>query len=141
MKSLPLPIKLGLIALGTLIMGCFRYAGEAAHSDAGRSAAGATERSRPAQSDPGMIVHIDPATGRIISPPKETLPGPVLQAPVEGAKKPAAELRQLPSPVPGGGVMIELDERFQTPLTATVGADGKVKLEHKRTAPGSEDRQ
>ena len=141
MKPLPLPIKLGLIALVTLTVGCFRYAGQAARSDAGRSAAETGERSRAAQSDPGMIVHIDPATGRIIAPPKEALPGPVLQAPVEGAKKPPAELRQVPSPIPGGGVMIELDERFQTPLTATVGADGKVKLEHKRTTPGSEDRQ
>ncbi len=124
MKQIPFPIKLGpTVFLMILATGCFRYAGEAAHSDAGRSAADAGGRSRTAQSDPGMIVHIDPATGRIISPPKEALPGPVLQAPVEGAKKPA-ELRQLPSPVPGGGVMIELDERFQ-----------------KRTTPGSEDSQ
>jgi hypothetical protein len=32
--------------------------------------------------------------------------------------------------VPGGGVRIDLQGRFQSPLIGTIGTDGKVKIEH-----------
>ncbi|MGH7926924.1 MAG: hypothetical protein ACREQV_03930, partial [Candidatus Binatia bacterium] len=67
------------------------------------------------------------------------LPGQITQPPT--AKPPLPELRQTLSPVPGGGVMIDLDDRFHTPLTATIDAGGKVRFEHKPTAPGSGDKK
>jgi hypothetical protein len=42
--------------------------------------------------------------------------------------------------VPGGGVMIDLGERSFTPLTATIDADGKVRLEHVPSQPDSRDK-
>jgi hypothetical protein len=56
------------------------------------------------------------------------LPGQVAQP--EAAKL-ASELKESQSPIPGGGVMIELDDRFRSPLTATIDADGKLRFEHK----------
>jgi len=32
--------------------------------------------------------------------------------------------------VPGGGVKVDLQGRFRSPLIATVGADGKLKTQH-----------
>ena len=78
------------------------------------------------------VMPIDPKTGEIITPPAGVLPDPDAQPAV--AKKPLAELRETLSPVPGGGVMINLDERFHTPLSATIDIDGKVKFQHKQTS-------
>jgi hypothetical protein len=89
-------------------------------------AAGATEKA------PGMIIHIDPNTGEILSkPPATPLPADKSTA---GTQK---ELREVPSPVPGGGVMIEIDDRFKTPLKATVEPDGKVTIRHQSETSSS----
>jgi hypothetical protein len=56
------------------------------------------------------------------------------------AKEPAAEPHETLSPVPGGGVMIHLGERYFAPLTATIDADGKVRLEHVPSLPDSRDK-
>jgi hypothetical protein len=37
--------------------------------------------------------------------------------------------------------MIQLDERFHTPLTATIDADGKVRFEHKPAVSGTNDKE
>jgi hypothetical protein len=84
---------------------------------------------RAATGNAGMVVDIDPKTGRLISP-SAALPGQLPESSVETAKQPASELNQTLSPAPGGGVMIQLDERFLTPLTTTIGSDGKVRSEH-----------
>ena len=91
--------------------------------------------------DPGMVVHIDPKTGEIIAPSGATLSGQVSQPPLDASKKPLPELQQTLSPVPGGGVVIQLDERFMTPLTATIDADGKLRLEHSPTVSGSNEKE
>ncbi len=96
--------------------------GTAQVTETRQPAAGATEKA------PGMIIHIDPITGEIVSTPATPLPTDKLTT--ETPK----ELRVVPSPVPGGGVMIELDDRFSTPQKATVEADGKVTIKH-QSAP------
>jgi len=89
--------------------------------------------------DSAMVVHIDPKTGEIITPPASALSGQGPRQPVDASKKPPAELRETLSPVPGGGVMIPLDGRFDTPLSATIDTDGKVRFEHKQSMSGSND--
>jgi hypothetical protein len=93
----------------------------------------------PEVEDSAIVVHIDPKTGEIITPPAGVLSGQVSQQPVDASKKPRAELRETLSPVPGGGVMIHLDDRFDSPLSATIDADGKVRFEHKENMSGSND--
>jgi hypothetical protein len=88
----------------------------------------AEQSALPVGKTEGVIVHIDPKTGEVIAPPTGVLPGQVAQP--EAAKL-ASELKESQSPIPGGGVMIELDDRFRSPLTATIDADGKLRFEHK----------
>jgi hypothetical protein len=72
----------------------------------------------------GMTVYKDPDTGRLMPVPpaelRELLSEDVEQATsmsLEGLSQTAA---------PGGGVMINLQGRFQSVMQVTVGADGKV---------------
>ena len=95
----------------------------------------------PEATEPAMIIHIDPKTGEIIAPQDALLPGTVPQPPVDAAKKAPPELRENLSPVPGGGVVIQLDERFMTPLTATVDAEGKLCIEHQSGMSGADDKK
>jgi hypothetical protein len=90
---------------------------------------------------PGMIVHIDPQTGQIIIPPSVPSSGQVPQLPADTAKQPLPQLQETLSPVPGGGIVIQLDERFRTPLTATLDADSKVRFEHKPLVSGVNDKE
>jgi hypothetical protein len=142
MKTTSLQIKFGLALTVTFITGCFGHVSERANSDSRASMLESEtgQTAEPTERAPGIIVHIDPKTGEIITPPAGALPGPVAQPqpPVGAAKKPLAELRETLSPVPGGGFMIYLDERFHTPLSATIDTDGKVRFEHKQT--GSDDK-
>ena len=83
---------------------------------------------------PGIVVHIDPTTGEVLPEPS---PGDAPRTlPQEAAKVPAPQLYEVPSPVPGGGVMIDLQKQFRTPLVATMDEDGKVILKHQSTLPG-----
>jgi hypothetical protein len=81
----------------------------------------------PAQA--GYRVYIDPSTGSITSQPTQW--GPVV---VDPAMKNALDtssdgLREEQSPVPGGGVMVHLDGRFQNVEMGAVGPDGKLVTE------------
>ena len=137
MKTTSFQIKFGLAALTvTFITGCFGHVSERANSDsrASKLESATGQKAEPTEKAPGIIVHIDPKTGEIITPPAGVLPGPDAQPSVDAAKKPLPELRETLSPVPGGGVMIHLDERFHTPLSATIDRDGKVRFEHKQTS-------
>jgi hypothetical protein len=137
MKRTPLQLKLGLAVLAvTFITGCFGHVSERANSDAlsSKLESETGQTAEPTEKPPGIIVHIDPKTGEIIIPPARGLPGPVAQPSADAAKKSLAEPRETLSPVPGGGVMIDLDERFQTPLSVTIDADGKVRFQHKQTS-------
>jgi hypothetical protein len=79
---------------------------------------------------PGMVVHIDPNSGQIVTPPVESQKAEILQQSSRAIQKPRPQLYQTLSAEPGGGIVIELDDRFLTPLTATMDGDGKVRLEH-----------
>lgn len=86
----------------------------------------------------GMTIYIDPKTGALL---KEPAPGAVplqLTRELQEALSTSHQgLVEVPSPVPGGGVMIDLQGRFQSPLFVTIDADGKVRVQHlgERRAP------
>ena len=136
--------KLGLgVLMATLTNGCVAHTIGQITSEPQMSHSQSTlgQHTEPPEKTPAIIVHIDPQTGRIITPPTTPLPGQVPQSPLDTAKQPLPQLQQTLSPVPGGGVMIQLDERFHTPLTATVDADGKVRFEHKPAVSGTNDKE
>ncbi len=72
----------------------------------------------------GFTVHVDPATGRIVpnqAPPTELSRG------LENALSTSSEgLVEVRSPVPGGGVMVHLEGRFQNTITATADTQGNL---------------
>jgi hypothetical protein len=91
---------------------------------------------------PGMMIHIDPQTGAILSAPA---PGSVplqLSPQLRDALSTSHQgLVEVPSSVPGGGAKVDLQGRFQSPLIATVGADGKLKMQHLGEPPESGDKK
>lgn len=77
----------------------------------------------------GRRVYIDPATGRPSSGPPPIPPGQARRPEVANALSTSSEgLREVPVPLPGGGVMVDLQGRFRSQVTATVQADGTVAL-------------
>jgi hypothetical protein len=80
---------------------------------------------------PGMKAFVDPQTGAFT---REPAPGtaPLELSPAErNAFSTSHEgLVEVPNTVPGGGFKLDLQGRFQSPLTVTVGPDGKVTMQH-----------
>ena len=74
----------------------------------------------------GYVVHFDPATGKIVEPSIDSAP---VEFPADwrNALSTSAEgLVEEPSPVKGGGVMVDLGGRFRSAMVAVVDEDGKV---------------
>jgi hypothetical protein len=90
----------------------------------------------------GMKVYIDPQTGAVVSEPA---PGsvPLQMSPQEqnALSTSSQDLVQIPSSEPGGGVKLDLQGRFQSPLIGTIDANGKVKVEHLGEMPLSGDKK
>jgi hypothetical protein len=91
---------------------------------------------------PGLTIYIDPQTGAIL---KEPAPGtvplqltPQLQNAFSTTHHGLAEVLMT---APGGGVKVDLQGRFQSPLFATVDANGKIKIHHLREATEPGDRK
>lgn len=80
----------------------------------------------------GFVVHIDPATGEF-----HPEPPPDRSITPQAARAPEPQFFEIPSTVPGGGVVVELKGHFRAPLIATIGSDGKVELKHKSTSPAA----
>ena len=80
---------------------------------------------------PDIMIHIDPKTGTLV---REPVPGvrPLVLTPAERNAFDTSDqgLVEAPSSVPGGGVTLDLQGRFQSPLFATIDAEGRVKVEH-----------
>ena len=86
--------------------------------------AGEAARDTPA-SVPEMRAYVDPRTGGLLpGPPADLPPEPVSPA----RDRSSAGLVEVSAP--GGGSMIDLRGRFQSPLVATIGPDGTLRLRH-----------
>lgn len=90
----------------------------------------------------GMTIYIDPKTGAFL---KEPAPGYVplkISPQLQKALSTSHEgLVESPSSVPGGGVKLDLQGRFQSPLFVTIDCDGKVKMRHLHELPASGDKK
>ena len=98
----------------------------------------ATQKIESDEKASGLTVYIDPKSGEFTTKPAEALPGPRGQ---RSLASDSSELHETLSSVPGGGVAIHLGEQFLTPLTATIDADGKLRLEHLPALPDSPDKK
>jgi hypothetical protein len=79
----------------------------------------------------GMRVYVDPQTGAVRPEPAPgTVPLPLSPQEQNSFSTSHEGLVEVPSSVPGGGVKVDLQGRFQSPLIGTIGADGKVELQH-----------
>ena len=119
-------------------------ASEHAQTGAGESA-GPPPAEKPAAGPggaSGMTVHIDPQTGALL---KEPAPGTVplqLTPQLQNALSTSHQgLVETPSRIPGGGVKLDLQGRFQSPLVVTIDANGKVKMQHLDELPESGDKE
>lgn len=69
-------------------------------------------------------VHVDPATGRIIPPPWNAKA--VAAAAPAGSSTSHAGLVEEPGRTAGGGMIVDLQGRFQSRVVATAGTNGTV---------------
>ena len=92
-----------------------------------------------AAGEPSMTIYQDPTTGQFVPPPDSPPGGRAvpLSTPSAGSSTSHTGLVERPSVVPGGGVVIDLQSRFRSPLTATVDADGKVTIHHQSSSPAA----
>ena len=82
------------------------------------------------QGSPGLRVYVDPVTGEFSAPPPRAARPDEALAPQAAYSTSHEGLVETPSPVPGGGVMVDLQGRFRNPMTAMLDADGRTKLQH-----------
>jgi hypothetical protein len=79
----------------------------------------------------GMVIHVDPRTGDLL---REPAPGSVplqLGPQLSNALSTAHQgLVEVPSPVAGAGVTVDLQGRFQNPLIVTIDAAGTFRMHH-----------
>jgi len=80
---------------------------------------------------PGMTIHIDPKTGAIVDEPAPgTVPLPLTPQLRNALSTSHQGLVEEVSPVPGGGVKLDLQGRFHNPLAVTIDGEGKVRMQH-----------
>ena len=97
----------------------------------------------PADGDAsGLMIYVDPHTGAIL---KGLAPGTVplqLSPELRNALSTSHDgLVEVPSPLPGGGVKLDLRGRFQSPLFVTIDATGNAKILHLHEIPEPGDKE
>jgi hypothetical protein len=75
---------------------------------------------------PEYRVCIDPATGALTSQPTGAGAAPVGKDTERSLSTSSEGLREVPSPVPGGGTMVDLQGRFRNVSVATVDENGDL---------------
>jgi hypothetical protein len=89
-----------------------------------------------------MMIYLDPQTGAILKePPPGSVPLPLSERERNALSTSHDGLVQVPSALPGGGVKIDLQGRFQKPLVATVDANGKFKTQRSGAPPNAGDQK
>jgi len=95
-----------------------------------RPMAGPESAPAPAAPGAGMTIHLDPQTGALAKPRPGLHLLPLSPAEANALSTSHVGLVEAASPVPGGGVIVDLLGRFRSPLVGTVGADGAVTIRH-----------
>ncbi len=98
--------------------------------DVGQIKTRATASQQQTRTGTAQRAYIDPETGEFVSLPEQETPvsSESIQPPAFSTSDETME--EASSPVPGGGVMIDLKGRFKSPVSATVEENGKTTIEH-----------
>jgi hypothetical protein len=136
---------LGLLALGAWLVMAVQpaFPGESQSASSGQTQTGANAgASQPPAAVPegasGMIIYIDPQTGALLhAPAPGTVPLQLTPALRNALSTSHQGLVETPSAVPGGGVKVDLQGRFQSPLVATIDANGNLRIQHLHEMPES----
>jgi hypothetical protein len=128
MRQTSIQIGFVLVLLATSLSGCIGWIGRPVDAESQLLKSETVQATEPSADGQAIVVHIDPQTGQITVPPMAAPTGQTQQPQINTLAMPP--LRETVSPVPGGGVMIHLDERFLTPLMATIDGDGKLRIGH-----------
>jgi len=109
------------------------------------SAATANEHAEKTPGTPegaaAMRIYRDPQTGEVGAPPAGAPSAEELESLGDAFSTSSQGLVETPSPVQGGGVKVDLQGRFRSPLVATQGADGKCSIQHRPQTPDSGEKQ
>jgi hypothetical protein len=85
----------------------------------------------PGNSAAASIVYIDPKTRVATTPPPDVKAELQAALAADPAFSTSSDgLKEEPSPVPGGGMMINLQGRFQSAATAATDSHGRIVLRH-----------
>jgi hypothetical protein len=84
----------------------------------------------------GMKIYIDPQTGQLMTEPAGTVPLQLSPDEENALSTSHQGLVETVNPVPGGGVIVDLQGRFRNPIFATVDGNGKVTIQHLDRRPG-----
>ena len=87
--------------------------------------------STPIKNDQALTVHIDPETGEFVTPEEQIVAPEDRLAPSSKYSISHEGLEETPSPVPGGGTMVDLKGRFQSPLKTSIDSSNDIKSEIK----------
>jgi hypothetical protein len=132
---------LGLLALGAWLVMAVQPAFPGESQSASPSQTQTESNAGASQPPPavpeaaaGMIVYLDPQTGALRhAPAPGTVPlqlTPALQNAVSTSHQGLVE-----TPAAGGGVKVDLQGRFQSPLVATIDAHGNLSMQHLQAMP------
>ena len=124
MKSLGSLVTLNVLVVAACLIGTKGQAVSQELPDA------SALREASASLDGGLRVHIDPQTGRLTKKPGTGIPMQLSPAEVNALSTSHHGLVEALSPRSRGGVFINLQGRFQSPLVATVDETGKVTIHH-----------
>ena len=98
--------------------------------DAGQTKASTAAAQQQMRTDISQRATIDPETGEFVNPPEQETPAASESIQPSALSISAETMEESSSPVPGGGVMIDLKGRFQSPVSATVERNGETTIEH-----------
>ena len=77
----------------------------------------------------GLRVYIDPETGALTTPPAGERRFDSVEL-LQAMDTSHEGLEERPSPVPGGGMIVDLKGRFQSTVFATLDSDGNASITH-----------
>ncbi len=87
-----------------------------------------SDNEAPVDDNAGLVIHIDPVSGKPVAPTEGAVPV-LLDAKMRAALNSSWDgLKQVPSPVPGGGVIVHLEERFQHGYVAVTDGQNGLKV-------------
>lgn len=115
-----------LIAAGAAVISAAAWLALAGIGGEGGETAKAPTTDAPVRAAAGYVVHIDPETGEFVAPTQNTV-SVELDEWMRNALSTSSEgLKVVPSPVPGGGMMVDLQGRFQNTFVAVVDESDHV---------------